>query len=285
VTYGEQGVGDELSFASMLPDMQKDCAKVIYSCDKKLEGLMRRSFPGIKVYGTRKAKAEDGMVWDTEDTKFDASIALGELGQKYRTKDEDFTGEPYLVADPDKRAMWRTMFDRKKKPCSGIAWTGGIPQTGRRFRTLTLEQLTPILSSLDAHWVSLQYLDAEKEIREYKRAHPEVDIVQYECATMTKDYDDTAAMVAELDLVICIQTAVAHLAGGLGKECWVLLPKNSQWRYGEKGRTMPWYKSLQVFRQRSLNDWIGITGEIVGQLRKRYKKPEPVIEADERIAA
>ena len=79
-----------------------------------------------------------------------------------------------------------------------------------------------------------------------------------------------SAMVAELDLIICIQTAVAHLAGGLGKECWVLLPKHSQWRYGEKDTRTPWYASVEAIRQRSLNDWHGPFGECVGRMRKRF---------------
>lgn len=268
--YGEQGVGDELAFSSMLPDAIRDCKKVIFSCDKKLEGLFKRSFPKAKVYGTRKAKAEDGVVWDDEDRVIDASLALGELGCLYRKTDASFTGEPFLVADPERRRMWRALFDGKKKPCIGIAWTGGIEMTGRRFRTLTLEQLKPMLAGIDAHWVSLQYKDAAKEVKAFNKANPSIDLVQYGFGTLTADYDDTAAMVAELDLVICIQTAVAHLCGGLGKECWVLLPKNSQWRYGMSGESMPWYKSLRVFRQRSLQDWHGPMGEMMGLLYKRY---------------
>jgi hypothetical protein len=146
--------------------------------------------------------------------------------------------------------------------------------TGRKFRTLALEQLKSLLTSQEAHWVSLQYKDASREIKDFRRANPSIDIVQYPGGTLTHDYDDTAALVAELDLVICIQTAVAHLAGGLGKECWVLLPKNSQWRYGQSGDTMPFYKSLRVFRQRALQDWHGPMGEIMGRLTKRYKMAE-----------
>lgn len=268
--YGEQGVGDEISFASMLPDAIRDCRKVIFSCDKKLEGLFRRSFPKAKVYGTRKAKAEDGVQWDAEDRTIEASLALGELGCLYRTTDESFTGEPYLVADPERRLMWRTLFAQKKKPVIGIAWTGGIEGTGRRFRTLKLTDLSSVLKSIDAHFVVLQYKDAAREVDEFKRANPSVDIVQYGFATLTPDYDDTAALVAECDMVICIQTALAHLCGALGKECWVLLPKNSQWRYGTKGESMPFYQSLRVFRQRSLQDWFGPVGEITGLLRKRF---------------
>lgn len=268
--YGEQGLGDEISFSSMLPDAINDCEKVIIDCDKKLEGLFKRSFPKAKVYGTRKAKEGDGLKWDKEDWEIDASLALGELGKIYRRTDESFTGEPYLVADPERRAMWRLHFDKKKKPVIGIAWTGGIYQTGQKFRTLSLEMLKPLLASIDAHWVSLQYKDASREIEDFRKANPKIDLVQYPWATLTPDYDDTAAMVAELDLVVCIQTAVAHLCGALGKECWVLLPKNSQWRYGSVGETIPWYKSVKVYRQRSLQDWHGPMGEVTGHLRKRF---------------
>lgn len=267
--YGEQGLGDELSFASMLPEAIKDCKKTIIDCDRKLEGLFRRSFPQAKVYGTRKAKENDGVKWDEEDWKLDASCAFGELGKFYRKTDESFTGEPYLLSDPVRRVMWRKLFDSMKKPVIGIAWSGGIKQTGQKFRTLDMEQLKPLLQSVDAHWVSLQYKDASSEIKAFKKSNPSIDIVQYPWATLTQDYDDTAALVSELDLVISMQTAVCHLAGSLGKECWVLLPKNSQWRYGDTGEKMIWYKSLTVFRQRSLQDWMGPMGEIIGRLRRK----------------
>ena len=270
VLYGEQGLGDELSFASMVPDAMKDCGRIIIDCDEKLEGIFRRSFPGVKVYGTRWKRV---LEWDTEDRKPDASCALGELGRFYRRTDEAFTGKPYLVADPIRRKMWRSHFDAIKKPVIGIAWTGGVPWTGERFRTLSLEQLKPLLSSVEAHWVSLQYKDASSDIEAFRKSNPGIDLVQYSWATLTEDYDDTAALVAEVDLVICIQTAVAHLAGSLGKECKVLLPRNSQWRYGSSGN-IPWYSSVEVFRQRSLQDWIGPIGEIIGRLRKRYAEAE-----------
>jgi len=280
--YGEQGLGDELSFASMVPDAVRDCEKVIIDCEPKLAGLFRRSFPRAKVYGTRWAKRGDGAQWDEADRRIDASCALGELGKLYRRTDESFTGEPYLVADPIRRAMWRSHFADvslqesgrhlhiQRRPVIGIAWTGGIPRTGEQFRTLKLADLVPVLQSVDAHWVSLQYKDAGAEIKEFTRSHPEIDIAQYPWATLTADYDDTAALVAELDLVVAMQTAVCHLAGALGKECWVLLPKNSQWRYGSEGETIPWYESLRVIRQGKLGEWGPVIGEVVGRLRARF---------------
>lgn len=249
---GEQGMGDEISFASMIPDAIRDCGKVIVECDKRLTGLFQRSFPDAKVYGTRAQKLVE---WNEEDQKMDASIMSGELGKFYRNTPDSFTGLPYLNACPDRSNMWRSLFDSKKKPCIGIAWTGGVQHTGSKFRQFSLEQLLPILKSIDAHWVSLQYKDASKEIAEHNAKHPE-QITQYPYATLTKDYDDTAALVSQLDMVICMQTAVAHLAGALGVPCWVFVPKNSQWRYGTDATDIPWYKSVKVYRER--NGWSGV---------------------------
>lgn len=264
--YGEQGLGDEISFASMIPDAVEVCEKVIIDCDHRLKGLFQRSFPKAKVYGTRGAEFLD---WAAEDTKLDASIAMGQLGGIYRTTDDSFTGDPYLIPCPDRSLMWKSLFSTIDKPKIGIAWTGGIRHTGSKYRTLSLEDLLPILQSVDARWVSLQYTDASKEIREFRERRG-IDIVQYPYATLTKDYDDTAAMVANLDLVVCMQTAVAHLAGGLGKECYVLVPQKGQWRYGQSGDAIPWYRSLKVVRQRSFDKWGEPIHEAASLVKRRF---------------
>ena len=280
VLYGEQGLGDEISFASMLPDAARASKKVIFSCHKKVEGLFRRSFahlPNVKVYGTRNAKAGDGVMWDEEDRQFDASAALGELGKFFRRSDESFDGKPYLTADPDRQIMWRALFYKirmeQQKPVIGISWTGGLSHTGAKLRSMTLEKLTPILRGFKAHWVCLQYKDASDEIAAFRKKNPDVDLVQYPTATLTPDYDDTAAMVTELDLVISVQTAIVHLCGGLGQECWVLLPKISQWRYGDSGSTTRWYESVRLFRQSQVDEWVQPMGNLAQALVEKFTKP------------
>lgn len=261
VVYGEQGLGDEICFASMIPDVAKDCT-VILDCDIKLSNLFERSFPNVKVYGTRRDK---GLLWDEKDREgIEASISIGELGRFYRVKNSQFTGAPYLVADPVRKTMWRALFDSKKKPVIGIAWTGGTLKTNGKSRKLKLSSLLPILKAIDAHWVSLEYKDAFREVQEMKALG--VDIEQYGFATLTPDYDDTAALVDSCDFVICMQTAVAHLAGALGKECWVMVPKCSGWRYGEEGDTTPWYSSLKLIRQKDFGSWVGPINKIVKML-------------------
>lgn len=251
VLYGEQGLGDEVSFASVLPDAIRDCKAVHLECDPRLAGLFRRSFPAATVHGTRMSRSE--ATWQ-ESLSIDASLPIGQLGEFYRRSETAFPGTPYLVPCPDRAAMWRALFAGKGKPVIGIAWRGGIEKTGARYRQWTLEQLHPLLGSIDAHWVSLQYRSAAREIDEYRAAHPEVDLREYPFATLTQDYDDTAALVSACDLVICMQTAVAHLGGALGVPTWVAVPRISQWRYGSEGERIPWYGSLRVHRQRS-PDW------------------------------
>lgn len=243
VIYGTQGLGDEIGFASVIPDAIKR-AEVIIDCDHRLESLFRRSFPEAKVYGTRFKDRK----WED---KADYSIPVDCLPALFRTKDEDFTGEAYLRPDPEGALQWRALFDTYKKPVIGIAWTGGINNTNKAARSLTLEDYLPIFKSVDAVWVSLEYRDRDDEIQAFKAKHG-IEIKQWKRATQSKDYDDTASLVAELDLVVSVTTAVVHLAGALGKECWCLAPNKPRWFYGLEG-DIPWYKSVKMFRQGK--DW------------------------------
>lgn len=247
VIYAEQGIGDEVSFASMIPDAARVCKKLIFDCDGRLEGLFKRSFPNVTVYGTR---VKDNK-WAKQDRDIDASLPVGQLGEFFRTSASQFPGTQYLKACPVRMRQWASIL---KRPTIGIAWTGGVSRTNARNRRVTLEALLPVLS-LDADFVSLQYKDASEDIKAFLAAHPEVNLKQYAWATLTHDYDDTAALVASCDYVLCIQTAVAHLAGGLGVPATVLIPKATTWRYGHHGNTIPWYKSLRIIRQSNDHEW------------------------------
>jgi tetratricopeptide (TPR) repeat protein len=187
VLYGEQGLGDEICFASVVDDAARMCRKLIIECDYRLGNLYKRSFPQATVYGTRHTKS---LRWAKDDQVIDASLPIGQAAQYFRADPKDCPQAPYLVADPDRVAMWKALWKQKGKPAIGIAWSGGIPKTGERHRYAGLEAFASLLE-LDAHFVSLQYKGDEK--------HPKVH--EYPYATRTADYDDTAALVASLDLV------------------------------------------------------------------------------------
>jgi Flp pilus assembly protein TadD len=241
VVYGEQGLGDEVCAASAIPDVlkaqQEAGGRLIIDCDKRVEGLFRRSFPGATIHGTRWEKQ---LAWPEADRGVTASISAFEVLKFFRNKPEDFPGTPYLKACPDRTKMWRAL--HAGKPTIGIAWTGGTWKNAGSFRKLPLDQWQPIFDAIDANWVSLQYKDAAEDIKG-------TQVKQYPWATLSKDYDDTAALVASCDLVIAMQTSVNHLAGALGVPTWTLIPTTSQWRYGETFTDLPWYQSVRLYRQ------------------------------------
>lgn len=265
IAYGEQGMGDEIAFSACIPDLAKN-NKVTIECNPRLQGLFRRSF-GLETHGTR---FMDAIPWLHDQKtgiprKIDAAVAFGSLPQHYRNETKDIPGTPYLIPDPERRLQWRALLDSLgDKPKIGIAWTGGNKNTGKARRSVDLDDLLPILRQ-DATFISLQYMDAP-EIHALKRDHG-ITVHHWKRATQSEDYDDTAALVAELDLVISVQTATVHLCGAIGQECWAMLPKTPRWFYGISGKTMPWYASVRLYRQKF--KWVDLISEIAKDLRER----------------
>jgi tetratricopeptide (TPR) repeat protein len=248
VVYGEQGIGDEISFASCIPDLVRDSKSVTIECDGRLEGLFKRSFPDCTVHGTR--YKDTRPAWK-DSVKFDAHVAIGALPEFYRKKDSDFPGTPYLKPHPQMALQWKTLLDSiSDKPKIGIAWSGGIKRTGQRRRSVTLDTLAPLFK-YDAEFVSLQY----KEYDEIPTAEEKYGVKIHDFRWGTGyDYDTKVALVSQLDLVISVQTSIVHVAGGLGIPCWCLVPRVPMWRYLQKGEWFPWAKSVSLYRQKG-REW------------------------------
>lgn len=239
VFYGEQGLGDEIMYASCLPDAIGHCQEVVIECDPRLEGLYRRSFPKASVYGTRR---QQEVEWPAKH-QLDARCPVGQLPEYFRPTPESCPGTTYLVADPERRIQWRALFDSwGKKPKIGLAWSGGSKHNNPEAREIGLEVFRPLIEAVDADWVSLQYKDPAQEIEEAG-----LPVRHFPRATLTPDYDDTAGLVAELDLVIGPHTSVHHLAGALGVPSLILVPKKTLWIYALD--RMPWYANAKLVRQ------------------------------------
>lgn len=240
---GEQGIGDELIYSSFLKDIAKK-NKVVYDCMPRLKTLMERSFkdePNIHVSGQR---------WSDEQVLPDefmptCSTSIASLGQYVRETNKDFTGEPYLKADSEMRASIRGLLDSiSDKPKVGIAWTGGSKQSRMQFRQYSLERFTPFLRNMDVDFVSLQYKDPSEEIDQFEQQRG-IKIHHFPWITEIKDYDLTAALVSELDLIISVPTSVTQLAGALGTAAWVLVPPTTGWLFHPKEYV--WAKSVDLF--------------------------------------
>ena len=229
--YGEQGLGDEIMFASMLPDLMAK-NNVILECHPRLKTLFEKAFPGTPIYGTRDQKE---INWHNGH-EIDYSVSIGSLGKWYRRSRESFPGTPYLKADP---------LPRDEKFRVGISWTGGLKQGRVAVRSIPLAWWRPILDMPNVDFVSLQYTDADAEI---DVANSNGYDIKKAPEAKAHDYYETARLVASCDLVISCCTSVVHLAGALGVPCWVMVPNKPAWRYGVSGG-MPWYRSVRLYRQ------------------------------------
>lgn len=267
IAYGEQGLGDELTFASCLPDLIRDSKKVIIDTDRRLVNLFKRSFPEADVYGTR---FRDEIDWQ-EKYDIDSRVAFSSLPKFYRKTTGSFPGSPYLVADPQRRTQWKALLESLgNKPKIGIAWTGGTKATGRERRSLKLEQLLPLFD-VDATFISLEYKEeAEKEISDFQEKHG-ITIHHWDRATVSDkyfDYDETAALVSELDLVIGVTTASLHLAGALGVKTFALVPEWPTWLWGVSGE-IPWHNSVKLYRQRGT--WESVIARVSHDVKNLYR--------------
>lgn len=253
VLYGEQGLGDEICFASMIEDTAKRCRKLVIDCDHRLEALYKRSFPMATIYGTRHAKK---AVWAEDDKAVDYSLPIGQAAQFLRSDPKRCPQEPYLFADPDRVAMWKALWKTKGKPVIGIAWSGGIYRTASDTRLAPLSEWADLLD-IDAHFVSLQYKEGE--------THPKVH--EYPYATRTRDYDDTAALVASLDLVVAVPTTVVHLAGALGTRVIAMHGPHDCWKYHSG---IPFHPAEHVAWQGSWKATISAAAKIItGQVERK----------------
>lgn len=283
VIYGEQGIGDEILFASMLPDLLKDVESVVFECHMKLHKLFANSFPSIDMYPTRE---DPNITWavkadGTYRYNFTHKLALGSLGRFYRPNLESFPGTAYLTPTPESELHWAEWLAKLPPgPKIGISWVGGHKKTRVEVRSLRLEEMLPIIlegKDKGAQFVSLQYTPHEDELAEFERIHG-IKIHMAPEACYSGVYDDTAGLVANLDLVITVCTSVVHLAGALGVPVWVLTPSRPAWRYRLDLDTLPWYKHSILFRQaRDTTDWAPVVEEVRAALSDLFTKPSVAI--------
>jgi tetratricopeptide (TPR) repeat protein len=244
LVYGEQGLGDEIMFASMLPDAVKNADRVICAVDPRLIGLLQRSFPDV-VFTSRRSK--DIVLPEPIDVTH--TIALGSLGRLFRNADSEFPGTRYLKPDPTRCVMYRALLaDLGAGKKIGVMWKGGVGGLDENERTLNLHDLEPLLSQ-DAVFVSLSHLPEAKAECDRFYDQTGLRVHHFPFITQSNDYDDAAALISQLDATVCMTGTAAHCAAALGVNSHVLVPKMPYWRYLHTGSTMPWYRSMTMHRQ------------------------------------
>jgi tetratricopeptide (TPR) repeat protein len=264
LVYAEQGLGDEILFASCLPEVIGQAGHCIIDCDPRLAGLFGRSFPQATVHGGGQT---DPTGWLDGLGPVDWKVPAGSLPLHLRRKPEDFPRHSgFLRAAPEQVAGWRERLQALGPgPKIGLSWRGGVPQTGRGSRSIALNELLPVLRDGHASFVSLQYGSCDPELAAFRKQHG-VHIHHWQEAI--DDYDQTAALVCALDLVVSVCTAVVDLAGALGRPAWVLAPVRTDFRYGRAGAAMRWYPSVRVFRQHRYCDWQPVIADVAAELAR-----------------
>jgi tetratricopeptide (TPR) repeat protein len=265
LVYGEQGLGDEIMFASMFGDLAKRVGNVSLMCDARLGRLFARSFPGFEVIAEPR-EAQEARVAGLQGIS--CAAAAGSLGEFFRRRAEDFPRHPgYLSAEASKVAMWREQLENLGPGLKvGLSWIGGLQRSGRSRRSLSLERLRPLLSVSGVAWISLQYTDSAAEVASFGNS---AGIPIQEFPGVTRDMDDLAGLIGALDLVVSVCNTTVHVAGATGKEVLVLAPFVPEWRYGMRGERMIWYPSARVFRQAKYGEWDAVIAQVAKVVAER----------------
>jgi tetratricopeptide (TPR) repeat protein len=242
----EQGLGDTIQFARFVPLVAQRGARVVLRVPRVLLELLRTLPAAFELV----SESDTLPPHDFHCPLMSLPLALG-------TALDTIPAEiPYVRADTARIASWRTGLGHRTSARIGIAWAGRQYPPINEERDMPLAMLKPLLN-MDADFISLQ-----KDIPRRDRITLDTLPTLMRLGESTTDFADTAALVANLDLVITVDTAVAHLAAALGKPVWILNRYAACWRWFLDRTDSPWYPSARLFRQKSFGDWAGVVAEV-----------------------
>lgn len=250
----EQGFGDAIQFLRYAPLVAERGGRVLVRCAPELAGLTAIA-PGVTATATRGGPLP----------AFDIHCPLPSLPLVFRTTLEDIPAQvPYLRADPQKLERWRSRLAGGAADLRvGLVWASQSQHRTAGAKSLALAALAPLAGIPGLRLYSLQKGEAARQA-ERSPAGLRIEDLSGEL----RDFSDTAAAVANLDLVISVDTAVAHLAGAMGRPAWTLLKHAPDWRWLLAREDSPWYPTMRLFRQRKPADWRPVVDEVAGALRQ-----------------
>jgi tetratricopeptide (TPR) repeat protein len=245
--HAEYGLGDTIQMLRYLPLVKARAAKVIVELPQTLHPLLGPLAEGLEV-----------LAMDAALPHLDVHCPLMSLPLAFDTRLDGIPAQtPYLSAPRERSFKWQARLPRHAKPRVGLVWsTSRNPYLNAKARNMPLECLAPLL-----HVEGIAFVSLQKEYRDCDLpALARLPLERLDADL--SDFGDTAAAIEQCDLVISVDTAVAHLAGALGKPVWVLLPFVADWRWLLERDDSPWYPSARLFRQRKMGDWDGLIAEV-----------------------
>jgi tetratricopeptide (TPR) repeat protein len=249
VLHAEQGLGDTIQFSRFAVTMRTVASKVTLVVHDELVSLMQGLHPEIGIEPFSKA------------TKGDLALPLMSLPHLLDVShDTGLASPPYLTASQERVERWEDSLGPKVKPRIGICWAGNSRHVNDWLRSIPLSQLTRLIQTPGYSFVSLQ-----KSVRRSEEILL-ADLPIADFREALADLSETATLLSRLDLVIAVDTAIAHLAGALGKPVWVLLPVNADWRWREAVQDTPWYSTARLFRQTAPGSWESVINDVCREL-------------------
>jgi Tfp pilus assembly protein PilF len=246
--HSEQGLGDTVQFCRYVPLVAARGARVIFEVQKPLQSVMA-SFGGVQVV------PKGGSL-----PAFDLHCPLVSLPHTFGTRLETIPSTTrYLSAPTEHMTRWQSRLEGKPRPRIGLVWSGNPGHERDRERSIGLRGFVPLLHGVGA---DVTFVSLQKDVRTEDAAllKERADILDYGNAIV--DFSDTAALISQLDLVISVDTSVAHLAGALGKPVWILLTYFPDWRWLLSRDDSPWYPSARLFRQDHSRTWDGVIARV-----------------------
>jgi tetratricopeptide (TPR) repeat protein len=247
----EQGFGDTLQFARYIPPLARRADRVTLRVHQQLVTLLRESLPGITVLGDR-----------GDPAPYQCDAVLLSLPRLFKTRLESIPSDvPYLRAPADAAQRWGNHLAKMQGLKVGLVWAGNPEHVNDTRRSLDLKVLAPLFAVQGTSFASLQFGPRTADLKK-RKGKPAIE----DLGAQFGDFADTAGAINALDLVITVDTSVAHLAGALGKPVWVLLPWVTDWRWMLHREDNPWYPTMRLFRQKRGEDWADIVPHIAGEL-------------------
>ncbi len=263
LVWPEQGIGDQILYASMFNEARARAGRLILAADKRLQPLLARSFPDCEVTTIATALRQN---------RYDVQLPMGSLGQHFRASADDFPRPPkaFLLADTQRSAALRKTITPARKRICGLSWRSTNAEFGEH-KSMALPALHPLLQLPGLRFVDLQYGDTAAD--RAAAASAGTEILHLDAVDTTEDIDSLAALINACDVIVTISNTTAHLAGALGKKVFLMLPHAAGrlWYWQTDRDDTLWYPGVRVFRQRRPGDW----AEVVERVCAAIAQPSP----------
>jgi Flp pilus assembly protein TadD len=250
----DQGYGDVIQFSRYIPWAAERCPNIAIACGAEVKPLLRQIAPRAQLF----------VRWQ-EAPNYGAFCALSGLPRLAGTRVDTVPAPiPYLHADPARTAHWADRLDGlvpRGFRRIGVIWAGRPSHTNDRNRSAQLADFAPITRLPDIALLALQKGPRTGQAGAYYGRAPLMNI-----GAEIEDYEDTMAILENIELLITVDTSVAHLAGAMGRPVWIMLPHAPDWRWLLDRTDTPWYPSARLFRQRSIRTWDDVMGAIAAEL-------------------